>query len=85
MKLLVTNARNQRGWSSTDHLLDDSRLHEMIGQAYASVASMRRAALARAESFPLVEYELNGRRYQYDGSPTDIPGRHVQVITEINA
>ena len=81
--LTVTNARNQRGWSGEDHLLDDERILRMVGRDYKDLATLRRAADRLAESFPSVDYTDGVRLYHYDGSPTGIPGNPVQVITDL--
>ena len=82
----LTRAWTQRGWSSCDHLIDDSRLAEIIGRSYTTVAHAARAARARADrrGFVAFEYSLAGRRYQYDDSALlGIPGRRVPLITEL--
>mgnify|MGYP001601780730 CR=1 FL=1 len=81
--LTVTNAWNQHGWDSLDHLLDDSALTDMIGRTYTNLAALKRAAQHRAESYPTVEYHDGHAKYCYRGDPTGIPGRHVVVVQEI--
>lgn len=82
-KIKVINAKNQRGWQAHNHLLDDSKMESLIGREYSTLAAMQRAAYRAAETFPFVEYELRGRRFEFDGSPQDIPGRTIQRIREI--
>lgn len=81
--LIVTSARNQRGWSATDHMLDDGPLLALVGRRFSSLAALMAAARKAAASYATVEYEMDGRRYRYDGSPQGIPGRYVRAITEI--
>jgi hypothetical protein len=83
--LTVTNAWTQHGWSNTDHMIDDEQITGMIGRTYAGLVSLKAAAQRRADrrGYPTVEYVAGGRRYRYDGSPTGIPGRHVQVVTDL--
>jgi hypothetical protein len=81
--LQVIRAFNQRGWSSTDHLLDDSPLEGMVGRNYKTLRGLKQAAQRLAKTWPTVEYTVGGRTYRYNGSPTNIPGRQVQVITEL--
>lgn len=83
--LTVTNAWNQRGWDSMDHMLDDDALTDLIGRTFSSLAAMKAAANKAAESYATVEYEMGGRRYRYDGSAgLCIPGRRVPMISEID-
>jgi hypothetical protein len=81
----ITKAWTQRGWSSTDHMIDDSRLAEVVGVSYRSVEHARRAAAARADKrgFVSFQYTLDGRLYEYDDSPSGIPGRTVDRIREV--
>lgn len=87
--ITITNARTQRGWSPTDHLIDDSRLAEVIGVSYASVEHARRAVASRCDSrgYGMFEYvcHAGSRHYRYDDSPGNIPGRTVQRIREVHA
>jgi len=81
--LTVTDAWNQRGWSSRDHLLGDRITEKMIGRTYRHLSSLKRAAQRLSESYPTVEFHDGAHLYRYDGSPTGIPGRRVQVITDL--
>ena len=85
--ITITNAWNQRGWSGTDHLIDDSRMADIIGRSYSTVGHARRAVEARADrrGSASFEYRDGSRYYSYDCSPAGIPGRHVQRIREIHA
>ena len=44
MTITITKARQARGYSSCDHLLDDSPLDSMIGRSYRDLAAAARAA-----------------------------------------
>jgi hypothetical protein len=83
--LTVTNAWTQRGWSNQDHLIDDEPISGMIGRTYANLTPLKADAqrLADRHGYPSVEFESVGRLYRYDGSPSGIPGRHVQIVTDL--
>ncbi len=74
----VTAAWTQRGWSSGDHLIDDSRMAEIVGRSFASAAHAMRAAEARADrlGFAAVEYVVHatGERWRRGAEPS-LPGR----------
>lgn len=74
----ITNAYTQRGWSSTDHLIDDSRMVELIGRDFSTVANAMRAARARADKlgYAAIEYLDNrtGERWLRGDEPP-LPGR----------
>lgn len=73
--LTILEARNQRGWDSQDHMLDDSKLEELIGRSYKTMAQLRRAVVARESSFARVVYEgPDGMRYEFGTEPS-LPGR----------
>jgi len=85
--ITILNAWTQRGWSSQDYRIDDSRLAEVVGRSYATVEHARRAVEARADElgYPSFEYECRGRRYRYDcSSRLRIPGRRVPQIIELD-
>jgi len=82
MKITVLSAENQMGWDCLDYRMGQA-ICQMVGRTYASVGFMRRTAARLSESYPTVVYTDGVRRYQYDGSPQGIPGRHVQVITDM--
>lgn len=87
--LTVTNAFNQRGWSSIDHLIDDKPLQGMIGREYRTLSGLTQAAnrLADRNSYPTVEYanSVDGCTYRYRGDANlGIPGRHVPRIERIS-
>lgn len=85
--MTVINAWTQHGWSCSDHLIDDSRLADMIGRRYQSLAALKREADRRCDprGYPTVEYiGPDGATYRYDGSAgLGIPGRHVPAVTRI--
>jgi hypothetical protein len=74
--ILITNIASKHGYSGFDHLIDDGPLHDLIGQAYRSVADIRRAvkkvqietADARVKYIPVgVEIELaNGNHREIE-------------------
>lgn len=76
--LTIINAYTQRGWGPTDHLIDDSRLDEIIGMSYSNCANMMRAARSRADSrgYVAVEYHdsVTGDRWLVGDEP-NLPGR----------
>jgi hypothetical protein len=75
MPLTVLQARNQRGWSSSDHMLDDRPLEDLIGVTYSTLANLRRAVVAREESFAYVVYQgPDGLHYELYTEPS-LPGR----------
>lgn len=81
--LTVINARNQRGWSATDHLIDDTPLFALIGKTFKNLKELSNEAHRLSETFPIIQYELNDSLYEWDGSPS-IPGRNVQAIKKIS-
>jgi hypothetical protein len=85
--VIIINAWTQRGWSSTDHMIDDTRLAEVVGREFRTLEHARRAVEARTDrrGYGTFTYELAGRTYQYDDSPAGIPGRNVQRIRELRA
>lgn len=76
--LTIINAYTQRGWDACDHLIDDSRLDEIVGQSYSNRANMLRAARARADrrGFVAVEYRdsASGETWLIGDEP-NLPGR----------
>ena len=75
--ITVMTAWTQRGWSQNDHLIDDTRLHEMVGRSYSALAHARRAAVARADrrGFASIVYTTSdGRRWAVGFEPS-LPGR----------
>jgi hypothetical protein len=84
--VVVVRAWTQRGRSSTDHLIDDTRLDECVGRRFATVEHARRAVEARADrrGYASFEYTLGSKRYVYDCSAAlGIPGRDVLRIREV--
>lgn len=85
--ITITRAWTQRGWSPTDHLIDDTRMGEVVGRSYASVEHARRAVEARADSRGYASFEYRaagGRHYRCDTSArAKIPGRNVPYIREL--
>lgn len=85
--ITITEAHTQRGWSPTDHLIDDTRLDEVIGRSYATVEHARRAVEARADDRGYATFEFEdgrGRHWRYDCSAgLGIPGRHVRRLTDV--
>lgn len=80
--IIVTAAWTQRGWDSCDHLIDDSRIQEIVGLHYASVAHAMRAAGAREDrrGFAAIEYVVcaTGERWRRGNEPS-LPGRPALV------
>lgn len=76
--ILITNAYTQRGWSSCDHLIDDSRMAEIVGREFKTLAGAMRAARARAHrlGFAAIEYIIveTGERWLRGDEPA-LPGR----------
>lgn len=88
MSIVITKAWTQRGWDRDDHLIDDSRLREVIGRTYATVEHARRAVVARRDRRGPASFEFarGGRRYRYDTTARwDVPGRQVPLIEDITA
>lgn len=56
--LIVTYAKNQRGWSNTDHMLDDEPLERLVGKKYRTWAELKRVANAAADnSYAIITYQ----------------------------
>lgn len=74
----VTQAWTQRGWCPTDHLIDDSRMDEIVGRSYRTVADALRAARKRADrrGFAAIEYldTRTGEIWRRGDEPA-LPGR----------
>jgi hypothetical protein len=87
MSIVILEAWTQKGWDPCDHLIDDSKLDEVIGKSYATVEHAKRAVESRADRRGFASFiyrDRNGRRYKYDTSANlKIPGRSVLRITEV--
>lgn len=81
--VIVTAAWTQRGWSPNDHLIDDSRLDEIIGRHFASVRAAMRAAEKRADErgYAAIEYLVcaTGQTWQRGAEPA-LPGRAPMAV-----
>lgn len=75
--ITVTAAWTQRGWDHHDHLIDDSRMTEIVGQKFASVDDAMRAARARADhrGFVAIEYVAADGSCWLRGDEPSLPGR----------
>jgi hypothetical protein len=84
----IINARNQRGWSRCDHLIDDAPLAELVGSRHRSIEAARKALVKRESRFTsAIIFEVRddrGRRYRVDTSARlGIPGRSVSYLSEV--
>lgn len=77
--ITITHAYTQRGWDPGDHLIDDSRMSEIIGRHYASVSHAMSAARARADrrGYAAIQYvvQATGERWERGDDPA-LPGRN---------
>lgn len=74
----LLNAYTQRGWDSCDHLIDDSRMTEIVGRSYTTVTHAMRAASARASRRGFVAIRYLDRRTGeiiVRGNEPALPGR----------
>lgn len=88
MSYTLVGARNQRGWSHRDHLIDDAPLAELVGSRYRTVEAARKALEKREDRFTsAITFEVEdarGRRYRIDTSARlGIPGRSVSYLSEV--
>lgn len=76
MPLTISAAWTQRGWSANDHLIDDSRMNEIIGKTYQTLAQAKRAVAARADKrgYGMFRYTMDGKTYCVGLEP-NLPGR----------
>lgn len=76
--LRIINAWTQHGWSSTDHLIDDSRLDEIVGREFRTREKLLSAARSRADrrGFAAVRYldTVSGETWVVGDEP-NLPGR----------
>ena len=76
--LRVIEAWTQRGWSSSDHMIDDRRMDEIVGREFRTRANLLAAARARADArgFAAVRYldTVSGETWVIGDEP-NIPGR----------
>lgn len=73
----ILEAYTQRGWSQSDHLIDDSRIAEIIGRRYATVEHAMRAARARADrrGYAAIRYRDAAGEIWLRGDEPPLPGR----------
>lgn len=65
MAIRLINIGQQHGYTSTDHLLDDTALQALIGRKFPSLAAIRRTAAFRHADAPVwVEYHVDGKTRQ---------------------
>lgn len=71
--ITIIDASFQRGWDAYDHLIDDSKAHDLIGRTYTRRSDMLRA-LDRIPGPPIsILYRMPDgtiRRRYLSGSPT---------------
>ena len=60
MSITVMDAAYKRGYSSTDHLLDDTEFDRIIGQTFPTLAKAREAADKAASRHTPVWIEILG-------------------------
>lgn len=77
----VVEACTQRGWSSRDHMIDDSRIAAMVGRVYVSARAALEAGKRLADdlgfasvTFVYLEGPCGGQRWTIGGEP-EITGR----------
>lgn len=75
--ITITDAYTQRGWSPTDHLIDDEPIRRMIGRTYHDRASAMRAArkLADPRGYAALVYTTDDGETWESGDEPDIVGR----------
>jgi hypothetical protein len=73
----VLRAWTQRGWSSTDHMIDDRRMDELVGMTFQSLRDAMRAAESRADSlgYAAIEYQRPDGQVWQRGAEPSLPGR----------
>lgn len=74
----ILDAYTQRGWCSSDYLIDDSAIKRMIGRSYTSfpVALRATSRLADARGFAAIRYldRATGEIWTRGAEPS-LPGR----------
>jgi len=59
--ITIISIHQKRGYSATDHLLDDRPLQDLIGREFASVADVRQLPAVQQAAAPVwIEYRVTG-------------------------
>lgn len=78
MAIEILDAWTQHGWSSTDHMIDDTKIKGMIGRTYQSYPAALRIAdrLADRRGFAAIRYldKITGEIWTRGAEP-NLPGR----------
>jgi len=76
--ILIERAWTQRGWSSCDHMIDDSAIDRCVGRTYRTPAEALRAAARLADDLgfaAIVWRDLRTGRVERWGAEPSLPGR----------
>jgi hypothetical protein len=84
----VVDAEIQRGWSSSDHLIDDSAIKQMVGWKYRNLRAAVEAASnctgKHSSAATLVVKDAQGRKWKVDTSANfGICGRRVPALVPV--
>lgn len=87
-RVTITAAHVERGWSTRDHLIDDSPADQLVGRRFRCVADAMRAA-TRAEgrwshAVRVTLRDRDGRLWDATTAP-EVPGRRADRLVPARA